>query len=246
MPVKQAVDCIVQAARGLEYAHHQGVIHRDIKPQNLLLNTLGVVKILDMGLARMEEQVGSQDDGLTQSGAVMGTLDYMAPEQAMDTKTADVRADIYSLGCTLHFLLTGKAPFGGDSLAAKIVAHRLNPVPTLRAERQDVPEALDGVFRKMLAKTPDERHASVAEVLQDLANVAWDREASDAPDVTIAAYHRGEEIDFAEAEDLEESPLLDDLSDKSVDLTQRWARPVFDCRPPCVVGCRSTNGCWRA
>ena len=177
LPVKQAVDCIVQAARGLEYAHRQGVIHRDIRPHNLLLDKQGVVKILDMGRAdggagrfpgrRLDAQRRGE-----------GHLGLHGAEQAMDTKTADVRADIYSLGCTLHFLLTGRAPYGGDSLAAKIVAHRMNPIPSLRAEREDVPEALDGVFRKMLAKTPDERHASVAEVLQDLANVAWDREAS--------------------------------------------------------------------
>ena len=225
LPVKQAVDCIVQAARGLEYAHRQGVIHRDIKPHNLLLDRQGVVKILDMGLARMEEQIGSQDEGLTHSGAVMGTLDYMAPEQAMDTKTADVRADIYSLGCTLHFLLTCRPPYRGDSLAAKIVAHRLNPLPSLRAEPQEVPEALDQVFRKMLAKRPDERHANMTEVLQDLANVGGDLEVSDAVDVTVATHHRTEDIDLIEAEDLEESPSLDGLSDKSVDLTQRWIAP---------------------
>ena len=154
----------------------------------------------------------------------MGTLDYMAPEQAMDTKTADARADIYSLGCTLHYLLTGRPPYGGDSLAAKIVAHRMNPIPSLRTARDDVPVSLDAVFDQMLAKQPSERQANMTAVLRDLANVAWDREASDAPDVTIAAYHRGEEIDFpaAEAEDLEEPPALDDLSDKSVGLTQRW------------------------
>ena len=225
LPAKQAVDCIAQAASGLEYAHHLGVIHRDIKPHNLLLNTQGVVKILDMGLARMEESIGTPDDGLTHSGAVMGTLDYMAPEQAMDTKTADVRADIYSLGCTLHFLLTSRPPYGGNSLAAKIVAHRMNPIPSLRAERQDVPVSLDAVFDQMLAKQPSERQANMTEVLRDLANVAWDREAGDTPDVTIAAYRRTEEIDFAGAADLEESPLLDDLSDKSVDLTQRWVVP---------------------
>ena len=225
LPAKQAVDCIVQAARGLEYAHHQGVIHRDIKPHNLLLNTQGVVKILDMGLARLEEQVGTPDEGLTHSGAVLGTLDYMAPEQAMDTKTADVRADIYSLGCTLHFLLTGKPPYGGDSLAAKIVAHRISPIPSLRAARADVPVSLDAVYDQMLAKQLSERQANMTEVLRDLANVAWDSEARDAPDVTIAGYHRTEDIDFAEAEDRAESPALDDLSDKSVDLTQRWVAP---------------------
>ncbi len=132
LPVAQAVDCMVQAARGLEYAHRQGVIHRDIKPSNLLLDASGVVKILDLGLARVADTAGDTDDSLSQSGQVMGTLDYMAPEQALDTHHADARSDIYGLGCTFHYLLAGSPPFAGDTMAQKILAHREQPIPSLR------------------------------------------------------------------------------------------------------------------
>ena len=100
----------------------------------------------------------------------MGTFDYMAPEQAFDTRTADAGSDIYSLGCTLYFLLVGRAPFPGDTLGQKLLAHREQPVPSLRAVRGDVPEGLDRAFQKMLAKDPDERQQSMAELLDDLAD----------------------------------------------------------------------------
>ena len=172
LSVAKALDYLIQAGRGLDYAHAQGVVHRDIKPANLLLDDKGTVKILDMGLARLEQEVGSLDStdaaNLTQSGQVMGTVDYMPPEQSMDTHGADLRADIYSLGCTLYYLLTGRAVFGGDTLAQKIMAHREKAVPSLRALRPDVPEVLDAVFQKMLAKEPEDRHAKMSAVLADL------------------------------------------------------------------------------
>ena len=120
LSVSQTVQCILQAARGLEYAHKQGVVHRDIKPANLLLDTSGTVKILDMGLARIEGDTGSQGE-LTSTGAVMGTVDYMAPEQALSTKHADARSDIYSLGISLWYLLAGRCAYEGDSLMAKLL-----------------------------------------------------------------------------------------------------------------------------
>ncbi len=163
-----AVDYIVQAGQGLDYAHRHGVVHRDIKPANILLDCEGAIKVLDMGLARVESgAIG--DEALTSTGQVMGTLDFMAPEQAFDTSNVDARTDIYSLGCTLYFLLAGHSPFGGDTMTQKILAHREEPIPSLRELRSDVSENLEGIFRQMLAKSPAERQASMAEVVEQLS-----------------------------------------------------------------------------
>ena len=168
MPVEEALDCILQAARGLEYAHAQGIVHRDVKPSNLILDHDGTLKILDLGIARflpLPEQAG---DDLTKTGCVLGTVDYMAPEQAMNTRRADHRADIYSLGCTLYFLLTGQPLFGGDTVMERLVAHREHPVPSLRKACPAAPPWLDGVFRKMVAKKPEDRYQSVTALVSDL------------------------------------------------------------------------------
>ncbi|MGD0040205.1 MAG: serine/threonine-protein kinase, partial [Isosphaeraceae bacterium] len=164
LPATQAVNCVLQAARGLEFAHAEGVVHRDVKPSNLLLDKKGVVKILDMGLARIESGGAAQAE-LTGTGAVLGTIDYMAPEQALSTKDADARADIYSLGCSLYYLVAGRAIYGGDTLMAKLLAHRESPIPSLGA---GVPEPVTAVFRKMVAKDIEDRYQTMSQVVADL------------------------------------------------------------------------------
>jgi len=184
LEVRQALDCILQAAKGLAYAHGEGVVHRDIKPGNLLLDKKGTVKILDMGLARVALAVGGDaqsDERLTQSGQVMGTCDYMAPEQAEDTRKADQRSDVYSLGCTLYRLLTGKVPYGGDSLMQVLLAHRDAPIPSLETARPEVPAGVAAIFEKMVAKRPEDRYPSVLEVIADIEAFLGDERCPPLP-----------------------------------------------------------------
>jgi CheY-like chemotaxis protein/tRNA A-37 threonylcarbamoyl transferase component Bud32 len=174
LSVAEAVDCVRQTALALEYAHSRGIIHRDIKPHNLLRTQAGEVKVTDLGLARFSEALTHEardKTSITQAGNIVGTVDYMPPEQALGSTTIDHRADIYSLGCTLHFLLTGRPPYRGESLTAVLLLHQNAPLPSLRDARPDVPAALDQVFRRMIAKKPEDRFQSMTEVLQALEAV---------------------------------------------------------------------------
>ncbi len=155
LPLQQTLAYLLQAARGLRDAHAAGIVHRDVKPANLLVDAAGVVKVLDMGLARVKGTPGAAD--LTAQDAVLGTAAYMAPEQALDIRAADGRADVYGLGCTLFYLLTGKPPYAGQTAMEVIVAHREQPIPSLRSARSDCPHALEALYRAMLGKKPEGR-----------------------------------------------------------------------------------------
>jgi len=165
LPAERAVECIVQAARGLAHAHAAGIIHRDIKPSNLLLDAKGVVKLLDLGLARQAtEDDDSATQELTKTGAILGTCDYIAPEQALNSKNADQRSDVYSLGCTLYYLLAGTTMYGGQTMMEKLMAHRDMPIPPLPGAAP----ALQAVYRRLVAKKPEERYASMNEAIAAL------------------------------------------------------------------------------
>ncbi len=167
MAIGDAIGAVIHAARGLAAAHGLGIVHRDIKPSNLMLDSAGTVKVLDLGLARLDDPDLSDagGGGLTLTNAFLGTADYMSPEQAFDPRLADARSDIYSLGCTLHYLLTARPVYGGRSLMQRLLGHREATIPSLRTTRPDVPPALDDAFRRMVAKRPEDRPATMAEVI---------------------------------------------------------------------------------
>lgn len=172
-PVGAAIDAVLQTAHGLQYAHAEGIVHRDIKPSNLLVDQTGTVKILDLGLARFDRSILSDDTDtsvgdLTREGGVLGTVDFMAPEQALNTKYADQRADIYGLGCTLYFLLTGQPMYDGETVMERLLAHREQPIPALGAPDRVVPPALETAFQKMVAKRPEDRYQAMSDVIAAL------------------------------------------------------------------------------
>jgi serine/threonine protein kinase len=168
LPFRTAADYTRQAADGLAYAHRVGLIHRDIKPANLLVDKTGTVKILDMGLARFtDETQGSLTREYDQK--MIGTVDYLAPEQAIDSHKVDLRVDIYSLGCTLYFMLTGDAPFPQGTIPQRLLQHQNADPADVLLTRPDAPRGLLAICKKMMAKRPEDRFQDATEVSEALA-----------------------------------------------------------------------------
>ena len=169
LPIAHACNFIHQAALGLQHAHERGMVHRDIKPANLMVGEgkKAVVKVLDFGLAKVTSE-GHTDSNLTREGQMVGTPDFIAPEQIRDAKSADIRADIYSLGCTIYYLLSGGPPFRGEHLWDIYQAHFSMDAGPLNMVRPDVPVELAAVVAKMMAKEPERRFQTPAEVAQAL------------------------------------------------------------------------------
>lgn len=165
LDVERAVRFISQAAAGLAHAHERKMIHCDIKPANLIVGKDDAVKILDMGMARLVEKDGSSSDS---NESVVGTIDYISPEQALESEDLDHRADIYSLGCTLYFLLTGRPPFGEGTLPQRIMKHQTQAPPPIADTRSGVPEEVVEVCLKMMEKKPEDRYQSAEEIVQAL------------------------------------------------------------------------------
>jgi serine/threonine protein kinase len=187
LPVAHACYYARQAALGLQHAHENGMIHRDVKPHNLMLAKHGkkhFVKILDFGLAKMTAG-GTDANGLTATGQMMGTPDYVAPEQTVDAARADIRSDVYSLGCTLYYLLTGKPPFAGSSMYVVLEAHQTKEATPVHVVRPEVPEGLSAVVARMMAKDPAQRYDTPGQVAAAL--LPYVKSASESLAMDLAA-----------------------------------------------------------
>jgi WD40 repeat protein/tRNA A-37 threonylcarbamoyl transferase component Bud32 len=208
LPVGLACDCIRQSALGLQHAFEKGLVHRDIKPGNLMLTTAspvasapggGVIKILDLGLARLRgDATGEESDShMTLAGSVLGTPDFMAPEQFEDPHRADIRADLYSLGCTFFYLLTGQVVFPGGSMVQKLDRHRWQPPPAVTSLRPYMSSSVGDIVSRLLAKRPEERFQTPGELAAALkSNVEIPRPVelpevqTDAPATVTLSGHR--------------------------------------------------------
>lgn len=164
---QRAINYVTQAAKGLRSAHQRQLVHRDVKPSNILIDCQGTVRILDLGLALLRTANDEANSDLTQTGVVLGTLHFMAPEQAINPRNADARSDIYSLGITLYFLLTGRVPFDGKTAAEVLVAHREQSIPSL-SQVANAPPDLDSILNRMVAKSPDSRYSTLSGFLEDI------------------------------------------------------------------------------
>jgi serine/threonine-protein kinase len=171
LPIADALNFTVQVATALTHASDRDVVHRDIKPSNVLITPDGRAKLADMGLARLHQIERSGAD-LTQSGVTLGTFDYISPEQARDPRNADVRSDIYSLGCTLFFMLTGRPPFPEGTVLQKLLQHQADEPPDPRQFNPQVPAPLVRVLHKMMAKEPRQRQQGPDELIVELLNLA--------------------------------------------------------------------------
>ena len=214
IPIDEACELIFQAALGLAYSHQCGFVHRDIKPSNLIVNRVGVVKILDFGLVRTLKV----DHQLTDNGELLGTWDFIAPEQAHDASNVDRRCDIYGLGCTLLYLLSGQVPFSSARYAtpaAKLKGHLFDTPPWLESATTNLPPMLRDVLERMLAKEPDQRYSTSDEVAEELA--AFLKRASDRPRKKPAAQPAERVVTL--------EPRKSEESSNSTDSTDHYHRP---------------------
>ncbi|MFM1904483.1 MAG: Serine/threonine-protein kinase PrkC [Planctomycetota bacterium] len=166
----RTIDIAIQVADALEHASRREVVHRDIKPSNIVITPAGRPRIVDMGLARLHQVAG--DDDLTMSGMTLGTFDYISPEQARDPRAADVRSDLYSLGCTMFFMLVGRAPFAEGTMVQKLLQHQQAEPPAIDDLRPEVPRRLAAIIERLMAKDPLDRYQRPAVLAADLAACA--------------------------------------------------------------------------
>ncbi|WP_437201087.1 serine/threonine-protein kinase [Planctomicrobium sp. SH664] len=180
LSVKRSLEIVRQVAEALQHAYEKNIVHRDIKPSNLMIARDGTVKVTDMGLARSIDD--TLDTTITRDGTTVGTVDYMSPEQATNSKAADIRSDIYSLGCTWYHMLTGSPPYPEGSVTNKLGAHVSAPLPNPRLLNDRIPEAVVAVIHRMMAKKKDQRYQTPLQLLEDLQSDGLMR-GSDAVDL---------------------------------------------------------------
>jgi formylglycine-generating enzyme required for sulfatase activity/tRNA A-37 threonylcarbamoyl transferase component Bud32 len=210
LPVTRACEYIRLAALGLQHAFEHGLVHRDIKPSNLILTARGAqIKIVDMGLVRLNH--GPDEAALTAAESVIGTPDYLAPEQATNSRTVDIRADLYSLGCTFYFLLIGQHPFPGGTAIEKVIKHlEAEPTP-IRDLRPEVPAAVVAVVQRLMAKKPDDRYERPIEVAEVLAAFCHSSAEPSAPATATLApaprYPMGGEFSVGDAPTAARGPV---------------------------------------
>jgi serine/threonine-protein kinase len=185
LPVHDALVLTKQIAAGLAFAHEHGVVHRDVKPQNVLLDESGTAKVTDFGIARSIEP----GDGLTETGTLLGTSEYISPEQA-GGRRVDARSDQYSLGVVLYELLTGETPYSGDNFMAVAMKHMHDPVPSVRDRRPDVPASVDAIVSRAMAKRPEDRFPSTREMVAALEAAEQDGEAPSLAEGATGVIHR--------------------------------------------------------
>jgi eukaryotic-like serine/threonine-protein kinase len=169
LPLKRSVSIVKQVIHALDHLHKRGFVHRDIKPSNILVTRDGTVKLTDMGLARAVDE--SLKSNITREGTTVGTVDYMAPEQARDSQAADIRSDIYSLGCTWYQMLTAEPPYPTGSVTNKLYSHISKPRPDPRAVNRSVPEEVVVILHRMMARKPADRYQTPIEILEDIENL---------------------------------------------------------------------------
>jgi eukaryotic-like serine/threonine-protein kinase len=188
LSLAEAIRVVKSTAEGLKYAANRGLIHRDVKPSNILRTPDGKIKIIDLGLALQHE---FEDERVTRDGTTVGTVDYMAPEQARDSRATSIQSDMYSLGCTFYFLLTGVPPFPGGDITDKLTRHAKNPPPDVRDLRPDLPGELSALLLKMMAKRPEDRFATYDELISAIDWIPL-AGANRAPAVTLAPVYETE------------------------------------------------------
>ena len=190
LQVERTIEILRQITRALDHAHSLGVVHRDIKPSNILLRRDGTATLTDLGLARAIDE--SAASGITRAGYTVGTVDYMAPEQARSSKSADVRSDLYSLGCTWYHMLAGHVPFHEGDLTNKLRAHSQSPPPDPRVAGDDIPAGVVAVLHRLMEKKPEDRYQTPAELLKDLDRPGLCRKSVTADDLRSLAEDAGD------------------------------------------------------